>query len=205
MEIFRDRWLLVVDKPHGCPTQRTRADEDGLYELLTARYGRVGLHHRLDRPASGLVLFTLDPAADRPVAEAFRRHRVQRRYLAVLYGDVADAQWTLPVEGKPARTDVRRLGGASALTAAELALHTGRKHQIRVQAALAGVPVVGDRRYGGVAGRRWPRLALHAWRLALDHPITGERLDLRAPLPDDLRLLWAQAGDPEPDASRPEG
>lgn len=198
MEVFRDRWLLVVDKPFGCPTQRTRADEEGLYEQLTSRHGRVGLHHRLDRPASGLVLFTLDPAADRPVAEALRRHRIERRYLAVLYGDVADARWEMPVEGRPARTDVRRLGGASALTAAELRLHTGRKHQIRVQAAMAGAAVVGDRRYGGAAGRRWPRLALHAWRLTLDHPFTGERLDLCAPLPDDLRELWAEAGGPEP-------
>jgi len=198
VEVFRDRWLLVVSKPSGLPTQRTRADEDGLYERLVAEHGRVGLHHRLDRPASGLLLFTLDPSADRPVARALREHRIDRRYLAVLYGDVASGRWEAPVEGRPAVTEARRLGGAAGLTAVELRLHTGRKHQIRVHAALVGAPVAGDRRYGGVAGRRWPRLALHAWRLAFEHPFAGERLDLRAPLPDDLRALWLEAGGPDP-------
>lgn len=200
MVVFRDRWLLVVDKPSGLPSQRTRREEEGLYEQLRREYGRVGLHHRLDRPASGLMLFTLDPAADRPVAEAFRQHRIQRRYLAVLDGEAAEGSWEMPVEGRPARTDLRLLGQASGLTAVQLRLHTGRKHQIRIQAALSGTPVVGDRRYGGAAGRRWPRLALHAWRLLLDHPVTGERLDLRAALPDDLRALWEQAGGGEPAA-----
>lgn len=195
-EVYRDRWLLVVDKPAGLPTQRTRAGEEGLYERLAARLPYVGLHHRLDRPASGLVLFTLDNRVNRAVTEALRAHELDRRYLAVLYGDAGEGVWEQPVDGRPARSEVRVLGRARGLTAVEVRLITGRKHQIRLQSAMSGTPVVGDRRYGGSAGRRASRLALHAWRLAWKHPQTGELLELEAPLPEDLRALWAEAGGP---------
>jgi len=195
-EVFRDRWLLVVDKPCGLATQPTPERDDNLYDRLVAIETYVGLHHRLDRPASGLVLLTLDPDANASIAAAFRDHTARRTYRAVLWGDAADTVWDAPIEGRKARTRVRVVGRGNGFTAAEIALETGRTHQIRRHAALAGVPIVGDRRYGAEAGRAWPRLALHAFRLALAHPSTGAPMTFEAPLPADLTELWTLAGGP---------
>ncbi len=193
---YEDRWLLVVDKPSGLPTQRTRDGEPGLYDLLRAAHPYLGLHHRLDRPASGLVLFTRHRDANAAVAAGFRDRRIARHYAAVLAGTTTGGTWDRPLDGQPARTEVTVLGGANGMAAVTCRLHTGRTHQIRRHAALAGTPIAGDRRHGGEASRAWPRLALHARRLALDHPVTGERIDLESPLPEDLQALWALAGGP---------
>lgn len=193
--LYEDRWLVVVDKPSGLPTQGTRAGEPGVFELLDRQRSYVALHHRLDRPASGLVLLGLSRQANPGLAAAFREHRIQRTYLAVLVGSLtADTTWAWPVEGKPARTQVRVLSTRSGFTAVELRLHTGRKHQLRRHAAMAGLPLAGDRRYGGEAGRAWPRLALHATRLELSHPVTGQALKVESPLPADLQGLWSLLG-----------
>lgn len=199
--VFRDRWLWVVDKPAGLATQ----DEGGqdLAALLGRQVPYLGVHHRLDQPASGLVLFTTHESANAAIAAGFREHTIRRTYLAVLDGELdGPVTWAWKVDGKNARTHAVPLGRAGGRTAVELTLETGRKHQIRVHAALAGLPLVGDRRYGGDAGRAWPRLALHAARLTLDHPLAhtdrdGPRsLALTAPLPADLAALWAGSGGP---------
>lgn len=179
-EVYRDRWLLVVDKPAGLPTQATRTGEPGLYEQLCATEPYVGLHHRLDRNVSGLVLLTLDRSVNAAIAEGFRAHTIRRTYRATLEGEVAAGTWSWKVDGKPARTEVTVLRQASGQTEVELRLHTGRKHQIRIHAAMNGTPVAGDMRYGGDLTQPGPRLALHAWRLELVHPVTGEPLVLTA-------------------------
>lgn len=197
-EVYRDRWLLVVDKPSGLATQPTQDGDDNLHDRLAWREKYVGLHHRLDQPASGLVLFTLDPAANKAIAEAFRTHTARRTYRAVLWGDAEDSVWTAPIDGKRARSRVRVIARAGGFTAVEIAIETGRTHQIRRHAALAGVPIVGDRRYGGDAAHAWPRLALHAARLELTHPVTGAPLAFESPMPPDLAEIWSLAGGPAP-------
>lgn len=193
--VYKDNSLLIVDKPSGLATQPSPGTTDSLLKRMQGKYHYVGLHHRLDQVASGLVLFTLDPRVNAAIAEGFRDHSIQRTYWAVLDGDLmAATTWDRPIEGRAARTEVKPLGHGQGMTAAELRLHTGRTHQIRIHAALAGRPVVGDRRHGGDAGRRWPRLALHAARLALVHPMTGADLVFESPIPEDLATLWAQAG-----------
>ncbi len=192
--VYRDRWLLVVDKPSGLPTQPTRTGEPNLYDQLAAREPYVGLHHRLDRPASGLVLLTLDASVNEAIATGFRTHAITRDYRAILWGEAPPSRWTWPIDGLPAATTLEVEARGSGFTAARLRLETGRTHQIRRHAAHAGHPVVGDRRYGGEAGDAWPRLALHAAALHLAHPITGETLRVDAPLPDDLAPLWRLAG-----------
>ncbi len=194
--VFEDRWLLVVDKPSGLPTQATRDGAPGLFETLRAERPYVGLHHRLDQPASGLVLFTVDRAANAGITTALRTRTMVRVYAAVLYGLCEAGTWTAPVGGRSAKTDIEVAGTHKGLTAAWCTLHSGRKHQIRIHSALAGVPVVGDRRYGGDSSRRWSRLALHAARLSLAHPITGARLDLKSPVPADLEPLWRETTSP---------
>jgi 23S rRNA pseudouridine1911/1915/1917 synthase len=96
--------------------------------------------------------------------------------------------------GKPARTDIECLARADAGCWLQCTLHTGRTHQIRVHAASIGHPLVGDVLYGGAAAAGIGRQALHAFRLAFKHPVTGVELDLRSPLPGDIREGLAQWG-----------
>lgn len=188
-ELYRDRWLVVIDKPSGVPSQAGQDGQPGLYEQLAEREGYVGLHHRLDRPASGLMLFTLDRGANKGVAELFAQGRIRRRYVVWVLGSMSGSgQWEAPVDGRSARSEwsAEHSGRISRL---RVSLVTGRTHQIRRHAAGAGHPVLGDRRHGGAAGTLWPRLALHARDLDLVHPITGEELHLHAQPPEDLRGL----------------
>lgn len=187
-ERYRDRWLLVVDKPPGLPTQAPRGGGDNLYDRLRAREAYVGLHHRLDAAASGLVLVTLDPSANRDIALAFRTHAVERTYLAVACGEVEPGVWDRPIDGEPACTVVEVAGRLGGRTLLRLRPRTGRKHQLRVHAAFAGAPLLGDRTYGGDP---FARLALHAAALALDHPVTGARVAVESELPREIP--WAHS------------
>jgi 23S rRNA pseudouridine1911/1915/1917 synthase len=96
-------------------------------------------------------------------------------------GEATAGSWRWPVDGKAARTDVTVRGFDAGVTELECVLHTGRKHQIRIHAAMNGTPVLGDTRYGGDLARPADRLALQAWRLELEHPITGEPLCFESP------------------------
>ncbi len=186
-ELYKDNWLLVVDKPSGLPTQSPRGGGDNLYDRLSEAHPYVGMHHRLDTSASGALLFSLDREANPGLAEAFREHRIHRHYRVVVLGDPgAGGQWTTPVEGKTASTNWRRLGRQGGFSLLEVALETGRTHQIRIQAVEAGHPVIGDRQHGGAAARLWSRLALHAFRLDLKHPVTGKPLGVVSPIPPNL-------------------
>ncbi len=196
--VYEDEWIVVIDKPHGLPTQASRGSTDSVFERLRAQYPYVALHHRLDTPASGLIVFALQRRANAGLAAAFREHLARRRYLAILSGLCPESRWRWerPVAERPARTDGLCLGKGEGCTAVQLSTHTGRRHQLRIHAARACTPICGDRRHGGEAGRRWPRLALHAHALSLPHPVTRELLSLSSPLPDDLIALWRAVGGP---------
>ncbi|MBX2797201.1 MAG: RluA family pseudouridine synthase [Myxococcales bacterium] len=198
MIIYEDEWIVVVDKPHGVPTQPDRRSEtpdaSSVESVLKQQYRYVALHHRLDQPASGLLVCAVHRRANRSLAASFRDHQAVRTYLAVLWGTAAAAEWRRDVAGRPAHTTLSPAAASAGLTAARLTPHTGRKHQLRIHAALAGHPICGDRRHGGDAGRRWPRLALHAHQLQIAHPVTGEPMQWTSPIPDDLGALWAEAG-----------
>lgn len=193
-ERYRDRDLLVVDKPAGLPAQPTSSgDRLHVYGIVSAREGYAGLHHRLDTPASGLLLLTLRTEANVAIAKAFREHTITRRYLAVVLGDPgAEGTWDAPLDEEQAITRWKRKASGAGMSLLSLQLETGRTHQIRRHAADAGAPLLGDRRYGGAAGRAWPRLALHAEGLAFAHPMTGQPLDITSPTPDDLVPLLAR-------------
>jgi 23S rRNA-/tRNA-specific pseudouridylate synthase len=192
--VHKDRWLIVVDKPYGLPTQAPKGGGENLYDQLRKVHPYVGLHHRLDTPASGLVLFTLDKAANSAIAEGFRTHTIARQYQVVVVGDPGPSgTWDGPIDGKSARTHFTRIGTGGGLAVLSVQLETGRTHQIRRHATMNGHPIAGDRRHGGAAGRLWSRLALHACALELAHPVKGPALSLSAPVPVDLAELWAQA------------
>ena len=207
-----DEHVLVVDKPAGVVVHPGRGRAHGtLAQALAGRVaggpvGRRGVVHRLDRETSGLLVLARSEEAHAALTEALRRREVRREYLALVEGtpdactgtidaaigrDRADRTLVSTSTDRPraARTRfaVREALARTALL--ELELETGRTHQIRAHAAAIGHPVCGDARYGGEAsGRRLGlgRQFLHATRLTLAHPATGEELALDSPLPADL-------------------
>lgn len=194
-ELYRDRFIIVVDKPSGLPSQAPRGGGENVFAILSERERYVGLHHRLDTPASGALLLSLDERANKGLAEAFRAHTIERTYEVFVVGDPGESgSWREPLDDKPAVTHWSRVEYRRGLSLLRVTLETGRTHQIRRHAAGAGFPIVGDRRYGGAAGRAHRRLALHASRLSLLHPVSGERLEVAAPPHADLARLYTMVG-----------
>jgi 23S rRNA pseudouridine1911/1915/1917 synthase len=177
---------------------------------------RAGLVHRLDKETSGLVIVAKSEIAHRRLSDAIAARRVTRRYAAMAWGHLAAD--TLSVDqpiardprdrkrmaivstGKNARTDFVRLARFASADLLRAHLYTGRTHQIRVHLASIGHPVVGDDAYGGGGGRRLAGLSpkrhfLHAAWLQFHHPVSGEQMDLRSPLPDDLHRSIAALGE----------
>ncbi len=203
--ILRDGFILAYDKEAGIPSQQTPYDAyNNVFAALlrylargetTERY--AALHNRLDRETSGVLLFALEKRVNEPLGRAFQQRRVKKEYLAWVEGAPKNDFWTSDSEigkiggkytavrkgeGKKAETlfrVLRREAGRTLVLASPL---TGRTHQIRIHLAEAGHPVAGDRAYGAKPDRR---LYLHAWRLMLKHPVSGERLCLEAPVPAD--------------------
>jgi len=191
---FQDEAVVVVNKPSGLPSQATKEGKrTHLYGHLCSKFPYVGLHHRLDTPASGLVLFTLRQRFNKSIADAFRNHTIGRTYQVIVVGHPGESgTWDAPIGDKTAATHFKTLASADGMSLIEATLETGRTHQIRVHAAGAGHPIVGDRRHGGSAGGLWPRLALHAAQLEFSHPASGETIMVSAPVPADLQGLWNQ-------------
>jgi 23S rRNA pseudouridine1911/1915/1917 synthase len=173
---------------------------------------RAGLVHRLDKDTSGLLVVAKNDQAHRILSSALAARQVTRRYVAVCWGHLkADAltvdkpiardprdrtHMAIVQTGKAARTDFVRLARFDAVDLLRAHLHTGRTHQIRIHLASIGHPVIGDDTYGGGGGRRLAALPprrhfLHAAWLRFWHPITGALVDLRSPLPLDLRQSLA--------------
>ena len=179
---------------------------------------RAGIVHRLDKDTSGLLLVAKTERAHRILSKAIAERRVIRRYAALVWGhldgdrvsvdrpigrDPRDRKRMAIVNtGRSAKTDFLRLARFDAADLLRAHLHTGRTHQIRVHLASIGHPVVGDDTYGGGGGRRLIALParrhfLHAAWLRFRHPTSGSSMDLRAPLPEDLRRsIAAAAHDP---------
>jgi 23S rRNA pseudouridine1911/1915/1917 synthase len=204
--VFRDDCLLIVEKPTGVASQATKSDSaSALDAQVRALAPDARLLHRLDREASGLVLFAADGRWTAPLQAALAGGKIDRRYLAVVSGRVgavgeagrvtlriarhprdARLRAALPEAspaGEAAASRWRVVGHGDGVTGLELTLETGRTHQLRVHLAALGHPIVGDASYGGVAAER---LCLHAHRLALPHPRTGREVVAVSPAPAAL-------------------
>jgi RluA family pseudouridine synthase len=212
--LFEDADLLVVDKPSGLPSQPTLdAGRDNLFaavrRFLARREGTsqpyVGVHQRLDRDTSGVVLFTKSKRVNAAVADIFSNHVGIKVYHAITARsrDKLDREWTIknylgPVSSRSKRTRYGAVGsdGDYAETSFRvIAEHrrgiwieaipkTGRTHQIRVHLSEYGLPILGDDLYG--ASDAAPRLMLHAVELTFPHPITRREISVRSAVPADF-------------------
>jgi 23S rRNA pseudouridine1911/1915/1917 synthase len=213
---------MVIDKPAGLVVHPAPGNWSGtlLNGLLAHHEGarmlpRAGIVHRLDKDTSGLMVVAKTRAAMDALVARIAAREVHREYLAL-----AHRPWQGPARiqvdqaigrdprqrvrmavvdlahqmGKPALTDFRVLDSQPQACLVHCKLHTGRTHQIRVHLLHLGHPLLADELYGGKPLAGLERQALHAWRLSLTHPVTGQALSWRAPLPPELRLALSSLG-----------
>ena len=208
---WEDEHLLVVDKPAGLVVHPAAGHATGtlVHGLLAhaiaggAEAERPGIVHRLDRDTSGLLVVARSEEAHRSLQRLIRRRELVREYLALVRGrprsragrieapigrDVRDPT-RMSLDARVPRDAVTHFEVVELLRAHALLrvrLETGRTHQIRVHLASIGLPVAGDPVYGVPGDLGLERQFLHAARVAFDHPLTGERVDVSSPLPPDL-------------------
>jgi tRNA pseudouridine32 synthase/23S rRNA pseudouridine746 synthase len=202
--LFENDGVLAVDKPEGV-VSISEAGKGGLPEMLSSVYpGKLYPVHRLDREASGVIVFAKDPAMHRHLNGEFDRRSVRKTYLALTHGNMATNRGVInkPIRefgsgrmgvdarlGKPSSTEFKvyeRLKGYTLVRAYPL---TGRRHQIRVHLYSLGHPIVGDLKYGERAEQeKFPRLMLHAMEIEFDLP-GGERMKIEAPVPESFESV----------------
>jgi len=216
--VYRDRYLVALNKPYGVETQPTHARFVGtLYEaMLTwlrsqSRNPRseptLGMIQRLDRDTSGLIVFSIHPQAHAGLTKAFTAREARKTYLALVTGSMSgegefrsllarsrkgNLVKSVSAGGKEAVTRYRVLESNADCSLVLVEPKTGRSHQIRAHFAEAGHPLLGDLRYGGpahVTTRLIVRQQLHAWQLEVTHPVNREKLRLEASLPEDMQQL----------------
>ncbi len=215
--LFRDKYLIVLNKPAGIDTQPTPSRYKGtVYEALLKLLGPVpgrkkpelGMVQRLDRGTSGLMVFSIHQQAHRGLSKIFLEHQVDKRYLALVQNapdpPAAEIRSLLARSRRLNRVVSVLRGGKNAITRfetristrdaalLEVELLTGRSHQIRVHLSEAGSPLLGDGLYDGpecCAGLSLTRPMLHAFHLEFEHPLTAARLKFELPLPGDMQDL----------------
>ncbi|MDF1485456.1 RluA family pseudouridine synthase [Ramlibacter sp. H39-3-26] len=220
--VFEDDHLLVVDKPAGLVVHPAPGNWSGtLLNALLARDARAallprgGIVHRLDKDTSGLMVVARDRVTMDALVRMIGERTVGRQYMAL-----AHRPWTGPVQrrvdaaigrdprnrlrmavvdplrhaGKAARTDIELMENAAQGCWVRCTLHTGRTHQIRVHMAHIGHPLLADALYGGAALAGMQRQALHAYRLAFTHPVSGAPQVFASALPQDFANALAAWG-----------
>lgn len=212
--LYQDADIAVIDKPCGMVVHPASGNTDGtlvnalLYHVrdLSGIGGemRPGIVHRLDKDTSGILLVAKNDHAHAALSEQFKARTMEKHYLAVAYGrfskdsGVIDApidrhptdrkRMAVVPNGKPSRTEWTVLESLTGATLLDVHLLTGRTHQIRVHMKSIGHPLLGDAVYAPhiKSPVHIPRLMLHAHSIAFDHPSTGERMRLEAPVPAEF-------------------
>ncbi|MFA5517067.1 MAG: RluA family pseudouridine synthase [Desulfuromonadales bacterium] len=200
--LFESREILIVDKPAGLAIHRGQGHDDNLTDRLqeTIRQRKekylLAPVHRLDAATSGAVIFGKGRQATAALGKVFMAGQVEKIYLALAAGRLPETgQLAAPVPAKgkwkAALTKYRRLAIHGDFSLLQLALHSGRTHQIRRQFADIGHPLAGDRRYRGPQPPGLERLFLHCRYLALQNPFDGSALAIECPLPAALSAFLA--------------
>lgn len=224
--LYEDNHCLAVAKPAGWLTMGDATGDATLLDVakdyIKTKYAKPGavflaVVHRLDRPVSGVVLYGRTSKGASRLSEQFRTHSVEKVYLAAVNGAniPADGElhdWLLKDEKNnrshsvpphtagalECRLSFRRLQVKGPNTLLEIRPQTGRSHQIRVQLATRGWPILGDAKYGGTKDFPPHAIGLHAWQLIVQHPVTKERLMITCPLPSGWKA--SRFHEPRPDS-----
>ncbi len=201
--LYKDNQLIAFNKPAALAVVPDKKNSPNLLQIGAA-YVHHDLYpiHRLDRPVSGVVLFGQKPSAQAKVSEQFQDRTVAKTYLAVVgerpvedeatllhyiregKGNTSEIVEQADKAGKRAELSYRYLGSSDRYHLLEIKLLTGRKHQIRAQLGAIGSPLRGDTKYGFKRANEDKGIDLHAYTLAFDHPVSGARVVLTAPLPE---------------------
>lgn len=211
--VFEDNHLLVINKSSGVLVQGDRTEDPTLIEMakdyIKEKYNKpgnvfLGLVHRLDRPVSGLVMLARTSKALTRMTEQFRRKKIRKNYWVITDKMLPDMEgylvnWLIKDRQKnrvsayqkeksgsvKAELEYRILSNMNSLYLTEVALITGRFHQIRAQLSAAGCPIVGDLKYGYKLPNPDKSICLHARNLIFRHPVKEEEINLVAPLPSN--------------------
>lgn len=213
--LFEDEWFIAAAKPAGLPSQATvdKSRPDfftALKAQLQSERGKnfyLALHHRLDRDTSGVMIFAKNKEANEPLAELFKKHRIQKTYLCLtkrtqkapeaweVQNHLAQMQDTklkkmkmksVHAGGDKAHTLFRKLETFPSALLIEARPLTGRMHQIRVHLADRGLGIFGDDIYPAPKTPTAPRLMLHAHSLEFTHPFTQEFIRIECSVPEDM-------------------
>lgn len=202
--LYKNNQLVAFNKPPGIGVQHDGSDNKSLHALGEIYVkSKLNVIHRIDQPASGVVLFAKTHGALVSLNEQFRDRTTEKIYLAVVGERPAEEEGMLthylrkdgrknvsraddePTDGaKKAELTYRLLGSSERYHLLEIRLKTGRHHQIRAQLAAIGSPIKGDVKYGFRRSNRDRSIHLHAWKLAFRHPTSGEQVQLTAPPPE---------------------
>jgi len=201
--IYKNNQLLAFNKPGGIPVQPDKTGDKSLTDLASI-YAKIPVFatHRIDRPASGIVLFAKNKRSLAALNEQFKNRTISKTYLAVvkklpvkpsgelvhhIYIQTNNKAVALDEPGKTtkeARLNYKLLASSDNYHLLEIELLTGRQHQIRVQLATIGSPIKGDVKYGARRGNKDRSIQLHSWKMTFEHPVTKERVRLQAPIPE---------------------
>jgi len=209
--IYEDNHILIAEKPVNIPSQKDESEDDDILTLLKndikKRYDKpgnvyLGLVHRLDRPAGGVMVFARTSKAAARLSSQMRSGGFKKTYMAVVIGKPESPKGSLKnflikdAKTNTVRTTDKTAGGAKpamldyevvehteGLSLVRINLLTGRPHQIRVQFSAIGHPLWGDQKYGRDFNKPGQQLALWAVEIAFDHPVTKERISFSSPLP----------------------
>lgn len=195
--IYEDNHLLVVNKPAGMLVQGDITGDESLLEIakkyIKEKYNKpgnifLGLVHRLDRPTSGVIVFARTSKAASRLSKQFREKTIEKYYVALVQGKIPKsgilkdkisrngATSKIGYTGKQAELKYKLLKYKNNISKVEIKLITGRHHQIRVQFAERGNPILGDFRYGSKIKFGNKALALHAFSISLIHPTKKEKM-----------------------------
>lgn len=210
--LYKNNQLIAFNKPAGIGVQPDKTEEKALVDLAEI-YAKSTLHviHRLDRPASGVVLLAKNKNALAALSQQFKVREIDKVYLAVVKQapkqpegklvhymtkdgrrNKSVAQEEETEDSKQAELSYRTLGKSDHYTLLEVKIITGRHHQIRAQLAAIGSPIKGDVKYGARRGNKDRSIQLHAWKLRFQHPVSGEIEEVVAPVPDEP--IWQAFG-----------